>query len=1100
MATDFQSYLESSNERLQDDLLRSSGLGPADATSFTERTAASAQAAGVYRAVMEEQNARDLQVAAGRGLAVVAGGFLGGGIGAYGAGKLFDFGADFMGWHDPKQVYSQNEWTKSQIARSMDTSLDSVFTNFQFGGRGISMDQSNELAGDLFNNMRSQGFQGLELERMMPMLSASGILTPQGNYDSQDQAVDELAGRLETLTSKIGDAVKKASLSIEEATAFVIRENKLAGGDVGLGDNRLMGSMQGLSSATGMTYDESMRFMTSSIGEWGGTSSDLIPFTEAAAVSAVAGQAAYQTSARSTSWDRAGGVAAVAGGYASAGNDFWMEDKNRDRLGRMWASGNLNSGTFYDMGEGGRFDSDANPYINDINDRYEAEYNGMQALARDPLSAQTAMFGGYMSEMEKAGVTSRNAQAVWLTRNKGMNIVQAEASIEQHYAVSTSEGRAGAYFGSVRTGIAERGESIDRGLEQGAYDARALSGEHDAGARNLANTIYSGGYIEGEGDVDGYYMQSDAYIEGVRAQMDRVNTTTGEDDGSSTNVFFSRQGSSQIGADDGRLYLDSALAAQQAQLGLRGIELTSADQNAALASMSFDEITKFKRDRTRWGDPGFLAELTGTDAFKSAINAYDEENGIERFGEVATRQQSWEIFGMLDAETQNTILNEAQEAGRVYTDDEGVQDSYFDAINAGMQEDVDAEHSNRLANLDIISGVYGNTAADARAQEATAAYIESGAAAGVLDGLDIGEIVDSRRGVDNVMRSISALNRVTPGSQGFAHDLGTKDAYGEMASNLAGTSVGGIVGNLDLDSDDAADHIRLRDEITAMAFPLEGGGNQSFDDLTSTQQAFINEWIYETDTSTRARPGEKEGEGTGKDWGGTQDTVLESAAEALYEDGNLAAGVDATQFVMSDNARAFTATAKAITEEDGLAWSDVANYRAITGSGEYTDAELVDLFGGDLAALEETSTKIDVAGGGYNLNNAQAHAVLMAEEVVTLAAGITADQIFAEGEEATFMQAIATGDREYAANIDRNGLSEEAIKWLDDEDYSTEELASASGIEITPAAQANIDNAGRLEQVSRNLSVGITTVAFETGTSVIVEAPEGGLLVKQLEE
>ena len=1082
MATDFQSYLESSNERLQEDLMASS-YSATNPVSFLEQSRASANAGARYREAMEEQNKRDLGVAIGKAVAVSAGSFWGP-VGAYGAGLAYDFAADLLGANDPVETYSKEDYIRSQLAGSIDSSLESVLNGYQFGSRGLTVDQSNQMAGNLFQSMRSQGFQGLELERMMPMLASSGVLDPHGNYSGgTDEAVNDLENKLQNMTEKIGQAVKSASLSIEEATAFVIRENKLAGGMTSVDDTRLMRSMQGVSSATGMSYDESMQFMTSTIGAWGGTSADLIPFTEAAATSVMAGQSAYQSSSRwATSWDRAGGVEQVAGSYAAGGNAYWMEKKNRDRLGRMYASGNLSSEGFYDMAEGGGFDSEASPRITNMNDRYEAEYFGMQAMARNPLAAQSAAYGGIMNDMEDDNIESREAQIVWLNRNKNMSQVQAEAFLEQHNAVSTVAGRNEAYFSSMRSSVSSRRDDVDSAVAQSFHDASVLSGETTEDGTRMIESMYRSGYIEGEDGESGYFLSSDGYLEEIQTMMEEEFVVFEGGD----MRFGARHGATNIMNESDRMNLSLFRTTSNKQLSMRGIDIDSTRAlNRSIANLSYDDFSLIRVDRNNRGDSNLRHLIAG-----------------EMRGSYENSEEAFEAFKELDAEAQNSILNTIErEKGAFFTKDGAVAA----AISTGYEEAVLEELSGNVEYVDRLSQIYGGSSTDVAGRSAVASYMssEEGSAAILRNisnftGDDFAEAYGNRRELNETMRAISALGDAPETRQYLNTNRGTAEAYQKLTTSLDTNGFNLVAAGEGLNPEQAVDRMEIRDRIVASGgFGNDEDGNPlTWDSIGSENQALVNEWLTVNDPHDYEPPGSgamdrllgRETE-LGQRWGGSNTGAISRARDGLGEQVSASEALKGTQaqqdYIRYSKELVGTDQFNAITWEDQVAYT-----AAVSAGGDALDEFRATVSDEQFSQLGVFGVRTRGLSGQLGLSDADANVATMSDEIQSVLFGLAEESGVVDTELDNFIVAMMNSDKTALGNM---GIEEgnAVYDFIQDKDMEIDELVgNVDGVSFSESTQAGIDNERQIGQVRDYYEQGITTVGLAENQTIGITAAE----------
>ena len=175
------------------------------------------------------------------------GGSMAGGWGAaagYAAGiglsmALPSMAAEF-GFIDLPESVTIEEQTKALMSEAIYGAAWSQMDPFTTRGlRGTSVLQAQNAAEDLYGSMRSMGFQGAELSRLMPALQSIGAFEGTDN-------IDEMIGVAEQYIGSIRDFISRTNAMMEEVVALIG-----VGGQFGLEGQGIESYLQSISRGSG---------------------------------------------------------------------------------------------------------------------------------------------------------------------------------------------------------------------------------------------------------------------------------------------------------------------------------------------------------------------------------------------------------------------------------------------------------------------------------------------------------------------------------------------------------------------------------------------------------------------------------------------------------------------------------------------------------------------------------------------------------------------------------------------------------------------------------------------------------------------------------
>jgi len=154
-------------------------------------------------------------------LGAIGGAFAGGpgAVAGYAAGAglmmaLPSMAAEFGFLQLPESVTIE-EQTKALMSEAVYGAAWSTMDPFTTRGlRGTSVLQAQDAAEELYSSMRSQGFQGAELSRLMPALQSIGAFSGTDN-------IDEMVAVAEQYISSIRDFISRTNAMMEDVVALV---------------------------------------------------------------------------------------------------------------------------------------------------------------------------------------------------------------------------------------------------------------------------------------------------------------------------------------------------------------------------------------------------------------------------------------------------------------------------------------------------------------------------------------------------------------------------------------------------------------------------------------------------------------------------------------------------------------------------------------------------------------------------------------------------------------------------------------------------------------------------------------------------------------
>lgn len=859
------------------------GQSPADIRMRTQQMIAAGHAAQQYRMAMEAQADRELAVE----LTSMGVGLVGGALGslvAPGIGTMAGYmaGQSATGWlagiaglNDPEQLYDREDYIKSIIAENISTAAFGAIDPFSYGQFGMTMGQSTEMSETMYDVMRGYGFAGPELGRMLPMLGESGLLRPAGMFSGAEEALDDFERRIERFASRISEVVRHTSLDVEEATALTIRETMLAGDDLGMppGGNQLYESMQYVSGATGMSYDESTRFMTGTLGPWAGTQANLLPFMEEAGTQAGIARLAETQGAWGTAWRRAGGAAAVAGQYAAYGNQYWMRE--REDLAQLYASNQLNRSVMMDMAAGEGLPENLVEFDTE-QQRLEAQYYGRQALAEDPYMAQAAAFGFTVEEMIDDEITSRPAQIEWLVENRRMAPAQAAAWLDLHERTATREGRLGAYLGGMRTQVSERQTRREQQIQEALGDAMLLSGEQNPYWSSFAREQYRVGY-----DDEGYVIAD--HMDYVHERLDQENRM---------GIFGPGAGHVAPG-EPGERRMDLANAATT--IATRLDHMGHDDATQMSGRIMWDAVAKLSPEAFESLQVNIGAGMPDENVLDLlATTLYRREHGQEdpswvellEYKNKIISMSPQELEGLADETTVDLWEYGGREGGVRRTEDVNLGDIFRGEGPTGLH--LNEEYvPDIMANIMKSSGEYDYTisqdsvAALEQIYATTPAEVAGRGMRASLMGTTVGrrympefEYTAQRQELAGdlvvAQQAVAVLEGIPEEWQAMAEGGPRQDQYVDFLEEAAEKELSIRQASQGLNPRNYEDQVAFRDNLAQEMWGV------NYLQLDSQQKNFLEEWIMTNDPS--AAPGSGD-----QNWGGQHDEVLESAREAWNE-------------------------------------------------------------------------------------------------------------------------------------------------------------------------------------------------------------------------
>lgn len=814
-----------------------------------ERRIAQGRASRAYADAMEAQTERE-SLHTGIGTALMA-------VPGVGMGLSFAYQpfAKAMGWLDPEEVYSREDYTKASMAQAL-TSATMGQMGSSFLSGNLSMDQANSLSDDIYGFMREKGFQGLELNRIMPMLGESGLLTPTGKFTDTDEALNQFQDRLEGFLDKVASTVRSTSVDIESATALAVSESMLAGSRDAVAGGDYMHSARLMSSITGGSLQESSQAMRASMGSWGSTIFDRTALAESTVFNVNAAASAATTGGE---WDAAwinqdpGEFGARMTGM---GNQYWAS--HRKDLGRMWSAGAMPGGAAWNSmiaGEGIPDDIGSYGDIGNYNTRLEAQYYGMEAAANNPNQMTAAAMGMYVNEMNEAGATSRRGQIAYMS-NHGWQQDEAVAYLDMYDQLSSSGGRFASYFGAEQRFQDVEIEDLKSGFNSILSGTAALSQEHNVGrqsalasefARNVGvNTPQALAATRAWAVDEDTNFDWDIGLD--PGEGGRFNISTA---GTALGTFLEARG---IGGAEQDI-MEGALMRADVR-AIRGMNVNrggASDANLDMAIMrAYNQIEGAPRlGRAQdWGDDEYEAAWkaiqdsgAATESFLGYNVNYDYNGRRE---ETAIRDLLMGPSGraMLEGDLPSFLSEEFTERMSDYRNNySNLERMYNTGYGGGL--------SNQVVGLAFAGGYMDNV--------------------NYIDQTTRGNF----QAADTNMQNMMVLGGIKENYIDYNHEEAYRNQYQEFLGNLTDAGVNFGSATEGLDPSNATNQMALRDELARA-----GGFGSSYAGADQIEKDFIEGYIQRNDTA----PGDPEWAGPHTDLAGdARQAALGSAGKIDFE-------------------------------------------------------------------------------------------------------------------------------------------------------------------------------------------------------------------------
>lgn len=834
----FSEYLDQQNEAMLSGMSAREttpvGMGDYDPLAGYRRIVAG-RAAQEYSDAMAAQSDKEFMhqmigTAVGSATGVL------GGMGGFMAGQMgYNWMAGQMGWLEQQELYDRDDYITGNMAEATFMSAYRTMDPFSFGRRGMTGDQANEMAERLLPAMRGQGFDGMELTRMLPILEEQGALRPQGNFSSTEEALKEFETRISGFMERIGTIVRQTNMDIETATYFSSTETMLAGreGALGVGESGLMDTMVATSGATGLSYGDSLNLIRRDIAPWEHSTANLLPMSEAMASTYGMANLASTGGSWGTAWNRAG-AQNVAGRYNQLGQRFF--DANTTDLGRLYAGGGINRENMMALAAGEDIFEDLDP-IDDINERYEAQYFARQELAGEPELMATAGMGQLVATMEGKDITSRFAQIEYM-RGMGYDEDMATSLLNLHDQASTAGGRYGAYLGTQRTYMSNQGSRLETRIGTAIEHAQILS--ESTGTRTpWAPDSDMGALLRG---TYAGYDQSNALM--GMAGTDIRRTALGQDwlrgDISMGDVLISPgeiQGN-RLSVLDLRTTLTSALAGENVNYNANDI-ITRAlgnlrqgyEEDLASGGLNFQETVDRSRAMSR------LDDMTGV------------MNMPDAFG-------MGNLLGMLD--DPGLIAGLGGEIQGAWQDIHG---DYMDIYSDANIRAVTPTTSAQIAGRNIVNR-------------------STGALGGRFFGgtFDPQQLQDARQ-YQNALDGVTMLQRSPENMRNFASPMSPhQNRYQTFMENVQAKDISlhSVLGEMEseygtVSSSNWENQTELRNRFAQQLYD-----GKDFLNLDEDQQGYIEEYIMTNDRTGAPGSGRQQ-------WGGSHDNAMRGAEQEARE-------------------------------------------------------------------------------------------------------------------------------------------------------------------------------------------------------------------------
>lgn len=329
----------------------------------------------------------------------------------------------------PEPVFGTEELTRANIASQIHRVAFANLDPFATGGeRGISVEQARNLAPDVMDFMRDQGFQGMEMGRLMQGAAGAGVFSGVEN-------IRQITGRIKDYIQTISQFVRETGASLEEAGQVAAVGNRLGVGQSGMSDfmrNISVGANIGGISATSF-----MQMGAQVVQPFAQSGINLAPAFDALTWdTAMMRTMSNMGMVSNVAMQQMGGAAGAASSINQMAMNYWTSPRNLRRAAAMSMGGSWDATQMQQVIRGEGFADDyMDAYNNaDINDRLRAQWFAQENIVANADLAAEAMIGTMFARMEDMDITDPIAQQQQLTR-WGLSRAQAQITYAQHAAV-----------------------------------------------------------------------------------------------------------------------------------------------------------------------------------------------------------------------------------------------------------------------------------------------------------------------------------------------------------------------------------------------------------------------------------------------------------------------------------------------------------------------------------------------------------------------------------------------------------------------------------------------------------------------------------------
>jgi len=378
------------------------------------------------RANQEKRNWFEVGMGAGGGLAWMGGMALGSAVGGPIGGMVGGFAASmlFERLRDPLEslfkvnqinpAVTASDWTQGIISEQV-MAMAYMAGDLGPGGRaGITKDQAETMGADLYNFMRGQGLQGMEITRIAPYLMRSGILDSSSN-------LEELTEKVEKQIETIANFVKRTGMRLKDAAQVT---SGLAAS--GIASSDLLGVSTGIINTSAVANMDAAQYAQLAIGfaqpySFGGNQPNVIASLNREVLFQ---DYLYQSGAVSQAEYLAAGRAVGAGStIAQLGMSYWRAPANRRILYGMTADGMLNTSGISAMLAGESFPSSGMDAYNALSaeDRAAIRWQSGDMLNEHAGLFTDVMLSRMIDNLEDAGYHDPFSQRQMLMERYGIS-------------------------------------------------------------------------------------------------------------------------------------------------------------------------------------------------------------------------------------------------------------------------------------------------------------------------------------------------------------------------------------------------------------------------------------------------------------------------------------------------------------------------------------------------------------------------------------------------------------------------------------------------------------------------------------------------------